>query len=172
MKDTVHVKGLRELEKKLAKLGQQNAGKALRQAAMNATTPGLKAAKREAPIGKQMHRTYKGRLVAPGFLRRSIVRRSSYRNGWARVIVGVRKEAFYGVLFVEEGTKPHRIPKREKVYRHFLPRRNGPGVYVTKKSKLRGGMAKKGSEDQWAVCWICQSPWVQGQSLVGAGLGA
>lgn len=111
------VKGLAELELKLANLDKKLAGKALRSAVMVATTPALKEMKRRAPVGKKSHRTYKGNLVSPGFLSRSIKRKSSYKNGVARVEIGVKKEAYYGLVFVEKGTKPHRIP--EKGYRRM-----------------------------------------------------
>lgn len=106
------INGLRELEIKLASMDRKVAGKTLRSAALLATTPALKALKAAAPRGKKLHRTYKGNLVAPGFLSRSIKRKTSYRNGVARVVIGIKKEAAYGILFVEKGTKPHRIPKR------------------------------------------------------------
>lgn len=114
------VKGLKELSSKLNALERTVAGKTLRSAAMLATTPAMKRMKATAPRGKKLHRTYKGNLVAPGFLSRSIKRKSTYRNGRAKVSVGVKKEAFYGVLFVDPGTKPHRIPKK-----NWDPRRGG-----------------------------------------------
>ncbi|WP_186297664.1 HK97 gp10 family phage protein [Sedimenticola selenatireducens] len=137
------VKGLRELQNKLATLGPKLAGRVLRQATMNATTPAMKTMREAAPKGKQAHRTYKGNLVAPGFLSRSIKRKSSYKNGKARVIIGVKKEAFYGVLFVEKGTKAHDIPKKEKWYQHRVPRRNGKSVTVRRKSRVTGAWRKK-----------------------------
>lgn len=143
MSDLQHVKGLNDLSRKLAALGKDMAGKTLRQSAMNATTPALKALKAAAPRGKSLHKTYKGRTVAPGFLSRSVARKSSYKNGRARVEIGVKKEAFYGVLFVEQGTKPHDIPKKGKLYQHFVPRRNGRGVRITRRSSVSGAWRKK-----------------------------
>lgn len=99
------VEGLKELSRKLAALGEKVGGKALRQATLNASTPALKAAKLAAPVGQVAHKTYKGRLVAPGFLKRSIKRKSYYKNGKAVAMIGVKAEAFYGVQFVEKGTK-------------------------------------------------------------------
>lgn len=126
------VRGLAELSRKLNSLPAKIAGRVLRQATMNATTPALKEMKRAAPKGKRAHRTYKGNLVAPGFLSRSIKRKSRLKGGKARVEIGVKKEAFYGVLFVEKGTRAHRIPKKGerrmafggRVYSHV----NHPGA--------------------------------------------
>ena len=118
---TVEIKGMAELEKKLKAIGGAMAEKALRQALMNASTPAFKAIKLAAPRGSRPHRTYKGRWVAPGFLSRSIVRRSRIRRGhsktWAQVIIGVRDEAFYGVQFLERGTK--KIPAKPWLAKTF-----------------------------------------------------
>ena len=95
------VTGLRDLEKKLVALGTAVGGKILRQATMNATSPTTKRMKAAAPIGKRAHRTYTGRLVAPGFLKQSVTRKSWYRAGRVTVKIGVRKEAFYGVSFTD-----------------------------------------------------------------------
>lgn len=105
-----NIEGLRELSRKLEEIGGKVAGKALRQAAMNATTPALKAIKMAAPVGTRAHKTYKGRLVAPGFLKRSIKRKSRLTLGRAVITIGVLAEAFYGVSFLEGGTK-HADPK-------------------------------------------------------------
>ena len=96
--------GAKELSRKLAELETATAAKALRSAAVLATTPALKEMKASVPVGDVAHRTYKGRLVAPGFLKRSIRRSSFIKNGVVNVVLGVRAEAFYGVQFVEQGT--------------------------------------------------------------------
>lgn len=99
------IEGLKELNKKLAELGDKLGGKTLRQAAMNATTPAFRKIKAAAPVGSRAHRTYKGRLVAPGFLKRNIKRKSRYKGGRASVAIGVSAEAFYGVSFLDGGTR-------------------------------------------------------------------
>jgi HK97 gp10 family phage protein len=99
------VEGLKELSNRLAELGATLGGKALRQAAMLATTPAMKEIKAAAPVGKRAHKTHKGRLVAPGFTKRSIKRKSRLRKGRAVVSIGVLSEAFYGVHFVDQGTE-------------------------------------------------------------------
>lgn len=59
-----------------------------------------------APVGDLLHKTYKGRIVAPGFLRRSIrvIVTRVKKTGAIFAVFGVRKEAFYGLAFVERGT--------------------------------------------------------------------
>lgn len=99
------VTGMKELSLKLAKLGQQLGTKTLRSAAVAATTPVMKEMKAAIPVGKVAHRTHKGRLVAPGFAKRSIKRRSSAKKGKVNVVIGVASEAFYAVQFVDRGTK-------------------------------------------------------------------
>ena len=114
--------GLKELEKKLHKLGKAAGGNALRNATASAMLPALRAARTSAPVGTQAHRTYKGRLVAPGFLSRSVIRRSRLSRdkttAWATV--GVRGEAFYGVQFVELG---YTAGKRGSPNRRMVPSR-------------------------------------------------
>lgn len=53
--------------------------------------------------GKGPHRTYKGRLVAPGFSSRQIRIVTKAEAGGQRVsaALGVRREAFYAVQFIE-----------------------------------------------------------------------
>lgn len=101
------IEGAKELSKKLAALGALAGGKALRSAVGAAATPIKKEAESNIPTGKKAHKTYKGRLVAPGFASRNIVKRTRlYRNRQTAVaVVGVRREAFYAVQFVELGTK-------------------------------------------------------------------
>lgn len=99
------VTGMKELSLKLAKLGQQLGTKTLRSAAVAATTPVMKEMKAAIPVGKVAHRTHKGRLVAPGYAKRSVRRRSSAKKGKVNVVVGVLSEAFYAVHFVDPGTK-------------------------------------------------------------------
>lgn len=103
------IDGLRELDRKLAELGRQTGVKVLQQACGAAMTPVVNAARQMAPKGSKAHRTYKGRLVAPGFLSRNIKKRT-YKDKagrWAGAFVGASREAFYGPMFQELGTKHH-----------------------------------------------------------------
>lgn len=108
------VKGLRDLEKKLMKLGPAAGGKALRSAASFSMTPTLKEARARAPENDRdyLKKTYKGRYVSSGFLKRSIRRRSwlSRSKSFVKVRIGVLPEAYYGVTFVERGTS--KMPKQ------------------------------------------------------------
>lgn len=114
------VQGLRDLQKKLKRLGPAVGGKVLRSAAMTAMLPAVKAAKAAIPVGNPPYegrnpypvRTYKGRLRTPGFAKRNIARKSriSKDKRAVRVMLGVKPEAFYAVNFVELGTS--KMPKQ------------------------------------------------------------
>jgi HK97 gp10 family phage protein len=98
------LQGMAELDRKLAGLSASLQAKALRQAASAAMQPTVAEMRLAAPVGKKAHKTYKGRLVAPGFLKRSLRKRTKIKDGKVLVDVGVRAEAYYGVLFIERGT--------------------------------------------------------------------
>jgi len=122
-----NVEGLDQLNKQLNELGKQLAAKALRSALMSATLPTVKEAKVRAPVGTLPHKTYKGRVVAPGFLSRSLGRKSRVNKDGtgASVSIGVRNEAFYGVQFLELGTskipkRPWLVPAYEATYKQGL----------------------------------------------------
>ena len=102
--DSRALTGLKELSDQLGRLQTQTAVKALRQSVHNATLPATRAMKLAAPVGTVAHRTYRKRLVAPGFLKRSIRAISFIRGGKASALIGVKREAFYGVQFVDRGT--------------------------------------------------------------------
>lgn len=59
-----------------------------------------------SPGKRDLHRTYKGRLVSAGFASRNIrlivVMSKDKQSAWA--LLGVRKEAFYALQFFELGT--------------------------------------------------------------------
>ena len=108
-------RGFRELDAQLASLAQavgpRRADRVLRSALRFAMTPSRKAAAAKAPIGTRMHKTYKGRLVAPGFLKRNIrVAVTRVKNGKASALLGPTKEAFYGTAFIERGVPSRGIP--------------------------------------------------------------
>ena len=132
LKDTVHVTGAAQLSRQLAALEQQVAGKALRGAALSATLPTLRHAQATIPVGRVPHTTYKGRLVAPGFARRSLRRatRLTHRGTRVSVRIGVRREAFYAVQFLELGTskmpkQPWLVPAYNATYRTVTARLSG-----------------------------------------------
>ena len=109
--------GLKELNAKLLKMDAKLAKKTLKSAMMYATGPTVKEIKLAAPRGKEAHRTHKGRLVAPGFLSRSIVRRGALGKNGYELKIGAKGEAFYGVSFLDEGiTVTSRNGKKIKPY--------------------------------------------------------
>jgi len=109
--------GYKELSRKLAQLGPKVGGKVLRGSLLSATLKTRREMRAKAPVRRTggAKRTYKGRLVAPGFLSRSIKTQSRVRNGYAFVRIGVRKEAWYGVTLLDKrpGRTPYRITSRK-----------------------------------------------------------
>lgn len=108
-----HLDGFRALDKQLAELADAKAtGSVLRSGAGYAMRRVAKQAKAAAPVGREAHRTYKGRLVAPGFASRSVrvVTKLSRDKQKVSALLGVRREAFYALQFIELGTS--RIPAR------------------------------------------------------------
>jgi HK97 gp10 family phage protein len=102
----MQLEGVAELMSKLDALGRLEDGKTLRAAGRRAGRVIVDRARALIPKGTVAHRTYKGRLVAPGFASRSIryVATVSKDKQKVTVLVGVRAEAFYAVQFVELGT--------------------------------------------------------------------
>lgn len=100
------LEGVAELTKQLDALGKLEDGKAIRRGVAAGGRVVVARAKALIPKGVDAHRTYKGRLVAPGFASRSIrsVTTLSKDKQKATAKVGVRAEAFYAVNFVELGT--------------------------------------------------------------------
>ena len=107
--------GVKELTKKLDKLDAKLAVKTLRSVLFKATTPVVRQMKSQVPVGTEAHRTYKGRLVSPGFSKRSIKRLTGKRflsQGKLSIAIGVRAEDFYSIKFYDQG--PHTITKRRQ----------------------------------------------------------
>lgn len=101
-----YLQGVGELTLKLKKLGGLEDGKIIAKVVRRAIRPAEARARALIPVGKVSHRTYKGKMVQPGFAKksvRSIVFLSKDKKT-ASAILGVRKEAFYAVNFVEIGT--------------------------------------------------------------------
>ncbi|MGB1541170.1 MAG: hypothetical protein ACPG9F_02980, partial [Cycloclasticus sp.] len=75
------IEGIKELQQKFKKLDSATAIRFLSSAASYAMTPVARAARRAAPVGDTPHKTYRGRTVAPGFLKRNIKKRTRrWRN--------------------------------------------------------------------------------------------
>ena len=101
------LEGMAGLVATLKELGAMEDGKAIRKAIRKGIAPAYERAVATAPESEKMHRTYMGRLVAPGFTKRSIrfITKLSPDKQMGQAIMGVRKEAFYSLTFVERGTK-------------------------------------------------------------------
>jgi HK97 gp10 family phage protein len=103
--------GMKELDAKLSELASDVETAAVRGALRSSLKIAMEAARASVPQGSRTHRTYLGRLVAPGFAARSlrmIVGRPN--KGSIRAVLGVRAEAFYAIQFIEKGTA--KIPAR------------------------------------------------------------
>lgn len=100
------LQGTAQLTAQLRKLGKLDDGKTLRKVVRDAIRPAQKRAQALIPVGNRAHRTYKGRLVGPGFAKRNVVviTKLSKDKQSASALLGVRREAFYAVNFVEIGT--------------------------------------------------------------------
>lgn len=98
--------GVSDLTKKLKALGELDNGKIIRSSVRAGIKPAYIRAVSMAPHSKKMHRTYTGRLVAPGFASRNVrfITTLSVDKQKASAILGVRKEAYYALQFVEHGT--------------------------------------------------------------------
>lgn len=106
------LEGVADLTKKLQELADPNETlKVLRSAVGAAMRKVQKDARARVPIGTVAHKTYKGRLVAPGFASRSlrVVTGADKGTGTATARLGVRAEAFYALQFIELGTS--KIPR-------------------------------------------------------------
>lgn len=92
--------------RRLQALGKLEDGHALRLAVRAGIKPAQARVTALIPEGVDAHRTYKGRLVAPGFAKRNIraITVLSKDKQACKALLGVRKEAFYAVEFVERGT--------------------------------------------------------------------
>lgn len=106
------LEGFKDLEKKISALQKFDRGKVLRAGGNAAGQVVVKRARGKVPVGDEAHKTYKGRLVSPGFASRSIKKNVVMDRARTKVDVrvGVKKEAFYAINFIELGTA--HIPKK------------------------------------------------------------
>lgn len=102
--------GAADCIRKLQALGALDNGKIALGAVRAGIQPAFTAAEAKIPVGTRMHRTYKGRLVAPGFGKRSlvIVTTKKTNDGLPSALLGVRGEAYYETQFLERGTSKMR----------------------------------------------------------------
>lgn len=132
------ITGYKELSRHVVGLKYAVSGSQLRNAGRYAMQAAKEQAEQGAPMGDPPYgpyttrstpldpypkKTYKGRLVTPGFSRRSIkLAVKLLGNGTAvRVALGVAREAFYAVQFIELGTsKIAKRPWLEPSFRHSV----------------------------------------------------
>lgn len=97
------LEGSAELARQLRALGAAFSIPILRAAVRAGIKPAANRWRDTIWKGNQAHRTYKGRLVAPGFSSRSIriVTKATNNGQTVSAALGVRKEAFYAVQFIE-----------------------------------------------------------------------
>ena len=101
------LEGVAALTKRLEALGKLEDGKALRASVRAGINQAYKRAKEIIPVGTVPHRTYTGLLVNSGFAKsqlRSITTINADKTV-ASGILGVRKQAFYILQYVELGTR-------------------------------------------------------------------
>jgi len=152
-----NVIGLKELNDKLMKLEVATSAKVVRSSAVAAIRKTKQEMKAAAPKGREAHRTYTGRLVAPGFLSRSVKHTSKIGHGKLSLAIGVKREAFYGVTFLDEGTSVRQRrrtvngrkvtaikPYRLGAYRWFerVFEKNERQIVATFSDKLKAAIAK------------------------------
>lgn len=100
------LEGVAELTSKLTELGAKLAARELRGTVKEAIGEAEHKARARIPQGSEPHKTYRGRIVSPGFAV-STLHVETYinkRTGSAVAVLGVEREAFYATIFVELGT--------------------------------------------------------------------
>lgn len=102
------LQGVAALARQLRELGSLEDGRVIRAAVRKGSDPMVAAARARAPERDDFYtrKTYKGREVGPGFGKRSVraVVLTSKDKQLAAALIGVSREAFYMVQFVEIGT--------------------------------------------------------------------
>lgn len=100
------LEGVRELTGKITELGAKFAARELKGTVKSAMEEAEHVARANIPQGTEPHVTHRGRLVSPGYAISTlhIETRINKRNGAAVASLGVGREAFYAVIFVELGT--------------------------------------------------------------------
>jgi len=100
------LEGVRELTGQLTELGAKLAARELKGTVKTALGEAEHRARARMPQGTEPHKTYRGRLVSPGFALSTlhIEVGLNKRTGAVVATLGVGREAFYVVQFVELGT--------------------------------------------------------------------
>ncbi len=100
------LEGVSDLTAQLVDLGAKIAAKELRGTVGSVMEIAEHRARSLIPQGDEPHFTYKGRLVSGGYAISTLHVETSFnkRTGSAVALLGVGREAFYAVQFVELGT--------------------------------------------------------------------
>jgi HK97 gp10 family phage protein len=100
------LEGVADLTAKLNELGAKVAARELKGTAKEALQIAEHKARATMPQGVEPHKTYRGRLVSGGYALSTlhIETKLDKRQGSAIATLGVGREAFYVVQFVELGT--------------------------------------------------------------------
>lgn len=103
------LEGVKELTGALNQLGRKTAARELVGTVKAALELAEHRARAYMPQGTEPHKTYRGRLVAPGYALTTlhIETRLNKRTGAAVASLGPGREAFYVVQFQELGTRFH-----------------------------------------------------------------
>ena len=109
--DSHDLEGFDGLHDALLELGKKVGGSALKAAAKQAMLPAKQSLKAAAPVGTVEHKSYLGRMLQPGYTKKSITIANPAKlrsRSTAIVDVGVTKEAFYGVQFFDDVAEKYR----------------------------------------------------------------
>lgn len=100
------LEGVADLTAQLNELGVKLAAKELKGTVKAALQEAEHRARANIPIGKVPHKTYRGRLVSPGYAVSTLHIETGFnkKTGAAFALLGVGPEAFYVVQFIEFGT--------------------------------------------------------------------
>lgn len=133
------IQGMKQLHDQLTEIGGATAKKALTQSLSASAKQLVRELKAAAPVGSRAHFTYMGRLVAPGFLSRSVTKQSGFdkKSGTAFVKVGVKAEAFYGVSFIESGLETRNLSPQPWFIKTFRRNRYEISDSLAKELKKR-----------------------------------
>lgn len=103
------LEGVAELTAKLNEMGVTFAARELRGSVKDALEIAEHRARAGMPQGTEPHKTYRGRLVSPGYAISTLHIETGVnkRTGSAFAALGVGREAFYEVQFQELGTAFH-----------------------------------------------------------------
>jgi HK97 gp10 family phage protein len=103
------LEGVAQLTAQFNELGVKFASRELRGSVKDALTEAEHRARSRMPQGTEPHKTYRGRLVSPGYAISTLHIETGIdkRAGAAFAALGVGREAFYEVQFQELGTAFH-----------------------------------------------------------------